>query len=332
MSKGILELIHILFFVFGYFYLLISRKKDSKSSLIVGLFITVPILLSFGLRDFSVGTDTSLYLRIYDSLIDNQITFNFIGEYGIYFLFKLISLLGFPNFIALLIVSAINILLMVRISKYLSGFNILIYFLISLSSFAFIDSQINLMKFGIASNLIILSYYSKRKKLLYLFLAINFHLSMLFLLIAYVFSKKIKLSIIYKIYISSLLFSFVLFKSQLFIKMTSFILNILDLNVFITRISSVGIKFQYSMVIYSTLLVFTGYLFHLKTELFKIFILLSSFFVLINFIPYSYRVGYLSWILIPIVFSNYGDISRKKIIVFTTINFIVSVFFVKSFN
>ena len=298
---------------------------------------SILVVLLLGLRAQDVGTDTISYYQIYDNYTAG--TYNIIKDIGFYLFVKIVSVFGkeyFLFFCAFLFVMPIAYVFTKKTSKgsYLA-------FVFFISSFYFINMGINVMRQGIAISLVILFFYfylHKAKKISYILalLSILFHFSVLIVLVSFALAKFLSLRSTIAIYIIAIAISFlgvgiieyftkIPILRDLFAYRVDSYLNSIDS-------TSYNVGFRYDFVIFNTFFLLIGLIINAyisidnskSSLLLKLYILLSSIFFLSFYIPFSDRVGVMSWVVIPFVLIPLFDKRNKIYVLLTMFIFIVN--------
>jgi hypothetical protein len=194
-------------------------------------------------------------------------------------------------------------------------------FLVYVVSFSFLPYGINGVRNGIAVAIFIwaLKYYNK-KWLMYsiMILSITFHKAMLLPLLAFIMSSSViknekRVLLFWVLCIpSSLLFRETLedFTKLLFVSDT-----IVQDDRALTYFTEEGQKYRVSgqfridFVLYSTIAIFIGYWAIVKKNfknqfyriLFRTYVIANGIWILLIYAPYTNRIAYLSWFLMPII-------------------------------
>lgn len=319
MKQEELQFFYELIVSFAFLLSFAFPKKNSKiTSIFSGLLISGLALL-IGTRPENIGTDTFNYylwfektkLTTLNDIKDNLSTF------GSEPLFNIILIIGHiigSYTSVLIIISFITLLFAYHFSKRLCNIinvnNSTALFCCYLTSFYIFGQQINIIRSGLAA-VLLLNYYlsifqsNKKSAIYYGFLAIGIHFSSIFGIILPIIAK------IFKISKNTYLVSFFVFLILAYLNFG--ILNIpffssIDLGTkgrYLTSDNSEYITgFRASFALFNTFfaIVFYKYLkpnIILSKEYFRLFILFSILFFVCFQIPYSDRIGALSWNLIP---------------------------------
>ena len=290
------------------------RISDSLKFFIITCF-SVVVIICFGLRDVNVGTDTFTYFIMYNSYVSGS--YDRIKDLGFYAFIQVISVFGktwFLFFCALLYMLPIICTFTRKKAKVLG-------FLLLISSFFFLSLGINVMRQGVALSigLMGLMFLINNKKgiqgYVMLLLATLFHFSALLLLVFYLIGMKVSLKQSLFVYFTAIIIAFLGGGFLEYVAQESFLKDLVSprvdmyLNSMNTTTYKVGFRLDY--IIYNSffLLLALYSIKHIFSDIsktrylliVKVYILLSSIFFLSFYIPFSDRLGVISWILIPLI-------------------------------
>jgi hypothetical protein len=330
------------FILYLYLFLLLNFfKKNRKLSIglnkILLLIGVVVNSLFIGLRNFSVGSDTQRYLqsfkdvqiRIEESSIFNDILF--------YYLSYFVSLVSFNEYFFLIFFSFLYHILLFRIAYLLDNQKWMSVLLLILSSFVFIDFSLNILKAGLATLFCILVLASKWKyKFIYFILALSIHFSSILFIICYYLSKKLSLTISIIFWFTSLIISY--------FNISGSILEILIEKFNFTEVLGIvrylegndlsyKVGFRIDFVAYSILpfilMFISKKVFKNKAlinhEMASLYLLLNGLFMLMFHIPFSNRIGYYSWALMPLILFDFEKENQKRIVFVSLILMLISI-------
>lgn len=339
-------MLYVLILISSFFFGIENFVKKNYNKYInyfVLLFLLVPYLLLFGLRNSDVGTDTINYILSYENIKDSPISeLDSIKDIGYVLYVKLISIFDLEANQFIFSMSLLYLSLIFVFIKIIDNKNKVLILLILISFPFFRSFGINILRQGISIILMligILLFQKKIKKKAYLaiVLALLFHISTLLILLFYLGSKrikKIKVGII--IYICSVFLAFLHLDLSFLVNKIPFLSGVLAsrMSSYLSNTSSLyKTGFRIDFVAFNTFYLIIGYIAYrnLSAKLQKeqsvvlnLYMLLSSFFFLMFNIPYSDRFGILSWVLIPLLLVPFltENIKMKGSVV---IYFIVSI-------
>ena len=297
-----------------------KKKSYDKIERFTIIFFSIVFIYLFGGRNFSIGTDTNIYLNTFYN-ISKYSGFEEAKDIGFNFYLLFLSYITSDKQVFLYIMAITFIFplstafcLLPQRSRYLTFFSFV-------SFFFFQDMGINILRQGIAVSLLLLAIviFEKKKLLACIIFAvgISFHASIIIPLLFYFLSKKIK-----NIVIPLFVFMATLIVSSLNYNLLSYFKTLPVINViFENRVENMisnQDKFNYEtgfrldFVIFNiTFVLIALYYYKMRNselpENFQIYfytyLLTSSFFFLMFSIPFSDRYGILSWIFIPLLLS-----------------------------
>lgn len=309
-------------FVFLYLCLMIAivfsgiylyHKKDSISDGVLLVYaLTVVCIVSYlcGLRGISVGTDTMHYYGFFLSNKEYEF-FSLFDEPIIYFVKIFVKLFAGFHFFLFLVSGVISISFLYY-SKKVGKSDWILLFVLTISFFLSFDLQVNILKQGMASGLLLAFLVQSKIRYMVLFgsLAVLSHASATIPISLYVISRYIDKDVSLAIYVISIITSFT----------GVFTLGALEEFFFglgIERVQQIILTYKYYMGNYKIgfrwdFLLFNSFflvLFYVNNnklfrnkkykDLFVLYVLMSSVFILMFNYPYSDRYGAYSWILIP---------------------------------
>jgi len=298
--------------------------EKSKLNLLVNssiiLFVLLFLSIYIGFRDFTVGTDTPTYYKFF-MMVNNNIDTR-ISE-PLFQLFAKICYSITPDFFlftsVISFISCIFYFLFYRFilekdnipinSKY---YIIFVSFLIMIISPFFWNSQLNVMRIGVAIPIFLFgSYYlflnKPFKALLFFIISIMFHFSMImflpFIFLVYLREKYIILffiflSLIYVSGIGEIVFNLLSNKLSAIASLKYYLSNAMN-----ERGYKNGVRYDfYVFTLFFFILAFKNRKYSYSSEfLFKLYTVLSFPFLIIGFINFSDRIIMISWSLIPIL-------------------------------
>lgn len=299
-----------------------SLTSFPDMNLILGttLLLILPILF-IGLRNpfgsWRYFGDTYNYTLIYQR-IQNDPFWQPNKDLGFYFYMKTLS--KFLSIQMFYLVTAILYVVPVYYA-FLKWFKKYAYFalIIHVSSLSFWSFGINGMRNGLASSIFILAlafYHRKWIMLILMGISISFHTTMLlpavaFLIVHFYNDTKVLL----KIWAYSIVISFIIGKkieSSLKFLLTSSV-GLIDDRVNFTGIKTSFIdsssRFRIDFIFYGALVIALGYYFMFKLnykdaffkKLFNVYLIANTVWLYFIYFPYTNRIAYLSWFLIPVI-------------------------------
>lgn len=287
---------------------------------LLGFFIIV-ISCLVGFRGENIGTDTHSYIAYYNIILNgdnsriSELFFEFIAKVAVYFSFEHEIFLSLVSFISL----ATYIFFITKVSKVLKfdfkyKKNLFIYFTfaISLLSFIFWNTQINVIRSGLAIPFLFLSLYylyslDFYRFLLFFILTVLSHLST-FIFLPFMILFYFKNSIIMWMYfILSIAYLSGLMEKAFYSLGAIFY----QLEFLIYYLNNATRESTYQSGVRLDFFIFTTFfyliLFHLQKKdkeidlIFKIYSILIYPFLFLGFINYSDRLLLAAWNLIPII-------------------------------
>lgn len=151
-----------------YFIGLSFLHSASKYKLILGLFGTIILSLFYSMRSASIGSDAGNYLSLLSNKPFEQEIEPFIGYIAFF-----VKLIGGGSILFFFIISLIINLLIFYVFYKIDKKNFLIYMAIFSTTFLFINSNINILRQGMAISVGFLStYYLVNNKLKYYLLSV----------------------------------------------------------------------------------------------------------------------------------------------------------------
>ncbi|WP_019037077.1 EpsG family protein [Psychroflexus tropicus] len=317
-----LSLVLLVFFLPRLIFKPIDFKSDTSLKIFTFIILAISILF-IGLRD-PVGNwrylgDTSTYTRMFEQIKNGNRT-EFAKDIGFYLYMKLIA--SFANIkVFYLITGFIYVYLpYLTFKKWFKdkAIYVLIAFVVSMSFWAF---GINGVRNGLATSIFLFSlkYYDKKWLMFALMiLSVFFHKAMLLSFFAYLVSV-----FIIKIEKKALVFWIIsiplslLFRNQLenlteFVFSTDSIIQDERASTFFSdegQNQLVSGQFRIDFIIYSAIAIFIGYWAIVKKEfsntlyrlLFRTYVIANGIWILLIYAPYTNRIAYLSWFLMPII-------------------------------
>jgi hypothetical protein len=326
---------------------IIVKPLDSKDYSIRKAF---PFLLLFtailfiGLRDpygdWRFFGDTSAYTRTFESIQNGQRT-EFTKDLGFYIYMKFIS--QFFDVEAFYLISAITYVYLpyLMFQKWFKekAIYVLIVFLVSMSFWAF---GINGVRNGLASSIFLFSLrYFDKKWVMYLLmiLSITFHKAMILPFLAFIASDFILVNNKKTLYFwmiclpISLLFRGTLENIAELIFSSDTLIQDERATIYFSEEGQkydVSGQFRWDFILYSSIAVFIGYWSitkkaledNLYQMLFRTYTISNAIWILLIYAPFTNRIAYLSWFLMPIVLtvpfiigrSSDAKLNKKKLI------------------
>ena len=293
-----------------------------EMNLFIGtIFLLVIPILFIGLRNpfgsWKYLGDTYRYTLTYFR-IQNDPSWISSKDLGFYYYMKFLS--SFLNIQMFYLVTAILYVAPVyyAFSKWFKKYA---YFalIIHVSSLSFWPFGINGMRNGLATSMFILALAFYHRKWIMIFLialSISFHSSMLLPTFAFIIAHYYKnTKVLIKIWALSIVISFLIGKnieSSLKFLLTS------SVGLFDNRVNFTGIKtsfidsssrFRIDFIFYGGLVIYLGYYFiyklNYKDEFFKkifnLYLIANTVWLYFIYFPYTNRIAYLSWFLIPVL-------------------------------
>ncbi|WP_395059697.1 EpsG family protein [Flavobacterium sp.] len=329
-----------LFFAIDYS---LKNNKGVNSNIILVLFFVFSYTLVFGFREYSIGSDTTMYLDAfkYNTIQDAK-------DVGFAVLAKAVSFFtnerGYFIIIAFLYTSILGLAF-----YYFEKTKMYLLFFTFTSMFFFESFGINVVRHGLASVLLLLSivlFLNKKniKASIAILLAVSFHASIVTPFLFWLVTKKI----------TSIRFVFAIFFGTIVLSYLGFGINSITdvipvLNMFFKdRFDSYfdmpdwldyTIGFKLSFVLFNLFFAILGYKIHNNfsdlieqkkyLRFLNSYLLSSSFFFMSFYVAFSDRVGALSWIFIPFLLEPLLDKQRYKYgaIVSVVLCFFIFVFF-----
>lgn len=302
-------------------------KKDLESfpkvNLHVGLILLLSIVVLFiGLRDpfgsWRYLGDTNHYTDIFYNYIEDA-TYGIKSDYGFYLL-MLFSKEYLNIQLFYLLCAFIYVLPVFLISK--KWFKEYAFFSIILfiSSMSFWSFGINGVRNGLATSLFLLGFYFYEKKWLmfvFVLLSITFHKSMILPTLALLISYGVgNTKMLIKIWVFIVVFSFFV-GSQVEILIGDYLQlsGIMGDKRLDTYFSDeldgelVDRRYRLDFIIYSAIPIFLGYYYkYIKgfndkfyNQVFNLYILSNSIWVIFIYAAYTNRIAYLSWFIMPLI-------------------------------
>ena len=319
---GIISTLLVIFFLPH----LVARPLGEASLAIKYIYPFLLLLIAIlfiGLRDplgdWRYFGDTSAYTRTFN-LVKNGIKTEFTKDIGFYTCMKLVSY--FSNVQGFYLLSAFIYVYLpyLAFKKWFkeNAVYVLIAFIVSMSFWAF---GINGVRNGLATSIFLFSLrYFDKKWLMYviMILSVTFHKAMLLPLFAYLVSAivlktekqalifwivSIPLSLLFR----SLLESF----TELLFSSDSIIQDERASTYFSEGAAQkyqVSGEFRFDFIIYSAVAIFVGYWVIVKKGcstlyriLFRTYLVANGIWILLIYAPFTNRIAYLSWFLMPII-------------------------------
>lgn len=305
---------YILFFiglVSSLYYYMKGGRVCSLSPLWVGMCFLLPVLLMGYFPVLRGSADRELYYWGYLQIQQGLVGAGSIKDGGFYYFQKIISFLPVKYY---LIYSAFIYTLCIyvfcrSVTKKYAG----ILFLGFILSFLFVNYGVNTMRAGLASSFILLAMTFRNRKYIWailLVVAITIHFSMAVPVIAYLISRywdKTKLYFI--VWLISIPISFILghlFEAYMVKLNPDERVGYLMVNAMDTHYK---VGFRIDFILYSCMPVFLGYYYIYKrkfqdnfyTNLYNMYLLSNTFWILVIRANFSDRFAYLSWFLYSVI-------------------------------
>ncbi|MCL9805132.1 EpsG family protein [Flavobacterium amniphilum] len=310
--------VYILSAIFAVFFSIeydIKKERSAGFNLVFGIIIALCYSFVFGFRDYSIGSDTKMYVEQfrYNTLRDAK-------DFGFSILLEILRFFtnerGFFFGVSLLYNLAIILLFYVwdKSKSYLMYF--------TFTSFFFFETfGVNVIRSGLAIAFllfaIILIIRNKRiKAYLTTAMGVSFHGTVLIPFLFFLIAKRnISYKLLYGIFFFTIALAYLDIGINSLLDFLPYV-NVLFKNRFDSYINKEDwveyeLGFKASFVLFNTLFAVLGYFFYKKftnTEdqnkygyFLKVFLISSSFFFLSFNVAFSDRIGALSWIFLPFV-------------------------------
>lgn len=283
------------------------------------LFATIFVAISgliFGLRDYSVGTDTHRYVKGFLEIETKDSFFDLLNKFGvdvgIYWLGYIIKFFTTNPSVFLSVVAILFVSVFVLANYRLLEENKYYAIVLVACFFFFYAMGLNILKSGLAVSFCLLSLSLKGwKKYLFLGLALLFHITaVVFILGLFVVRHVGKTHHYATLWICSIIIAFLglgwidLLPGAIKNNVME-LLRLGEVNQYLLREYDYDTGFRYDFLGFSAAFLVFPY-FYLRNysdkhyeQILKLYLLLNSLFILSFFIPFSNRVGFLSWILLP---------------------------------
>jgi len=327
-----------------------TLDKFPETNLLVGtLLLLLVVTLFIGLRNpfgsWRYFGDTHRYTIIYQNIQSDPL-WKSGKDYGFYYYMKLLA--GFVNIQAFYLITAILYIFPVYFSfhkwfKKYAFFAVVMY----VTSMSFWPFGINGMRNGLATSFFIFALaFNNRKWMMYslIALAVSFHTSMALPTLALIISQFYKnTKALLGLWLVSIPVSFLFGKRLLTVinfLVTSSIGLIDERGDFSAIDSGVFARssFRIDFIIYSGIIIYLGYYFIYKyrfqnvffSKIFNLYIITNTIWLYFIYFPYTNRIAYLSWFLIPVlvVYPIIYAINLKNQSYFMAGSIAVSLFFV----
>ena len=301
----------------GFFQCAILRNVNINSRLLGYIIMTV-CALAFGLtsENASAAVDRINY-QIYYLNVNNFLYTSSISEQGFFYFCKICHLIfGRRETLFFLLCATIYAFSYYKAINLLSN-NSFYTWLLCLLSIGFMAYSVNTMREGLGIALLLLGInsYNREKRFLFIvccILAFSFHVSLLLPIVCFcVATQKIKIKYCYYIWVGFFLIS--LLGLSNYLTQFSDILQIDRFSGYLYNSDSERYEtgFRWGFVIYSLFPMILGGLFIYKynysnamySKLYKTYILTNAVWLLFIKIPYTDRIAYLSWFLLPFLLS-----------------------------
>lgn len=296
-------------------------EKFPEANLMIGtVLLLIVVTLFIGLRNpfgsWRYFGDTYKYTTIYQNIQNDPLWVSG-KDYGFYYYMKLLA--NFFNVQMFFLITAVLYVFPVYYAfqkwfKKYAFFAVVLY----VSSMSFWPFGINGMRNGLATSffLFALAFYN-RKWLMYILIAlsISFHTSMVLPTLALVIAQFYKnTKVLVGIWLASIPISFLFGRKLLTVinfLVTSSIGLVDDRGDFSGIDNSVFARssFRIDFIIYSGIVIYLGYYFIYKlrfkndffSKMLNLYIITNTIWLYFIYFPYTNRVAYLSWFLIPVL-------------------------------
>ncbi len=300
-------------------------KIPAKIENIIISLLSLFYILFIGLRDSSMGTDTARYVSYFEYVLHIDSLTEYINGVrdagiGFFLIAKIATFFSANPQLYLLVLACFYILLCVRFVYEISHRNRLLLLFAFIACFFFYSMGVNVLKSGIALMFILngVSADIKQKRIKWLFFTMGFLVhatSILFIAAWFVLKwlKKFKLKTAYSVWGISVVLSAAGFGLKAILNA----INISFIQAFITDYgyssyvegsnTSYTVGFRLDFTVFSLAFIVFGVWMYkkIKDETYRrllcCYILLNAFFVLAYDVPYSDRIGLISWVLIPVI-------------------------------
>ena len=307
-------------------------KAKSLSKVI--LFLSIVLGILFGLRDISFGSDTPRYMDFLVSLRDID-TLSWYNDSGFFVLISLLRAFLSVNVASIALSSLIAYLYLDSYRK-ITGDNSLYLVVLVLSFFWFVDLNSNILKSGLAYGLLLSALANPNRKRLFFVAAFMCHSSSIIFILLYVIEGLLKTRLLFLLWLLCNIISYLdLGLYQMFFSVLYYInpqytelLNITHL--ISTEDYQTGYRLDFSLYSFLAIIPFVKNVWLKRNDyyLLNLFLLLNSLFVLLYDVPYSNRIGLLSYVLLPIMYTQVLDMNKsvKRIIypIMISLSFLIS--------
>ena len=335
------QLIYAYFLIFMVYGCVIGLSSNSVGIRTVykkpSSFMYILLILLIVYLGTSTGTDRFRYALHYQQYVQSlQWEDSDKGYTGWKALNYMLSRFISSSAVFFLIISSVYVLVNFWFCKKMS-INYHILFIMVISCMGFRSYGVNTIKAGLGLSIALIAiaqyYENKKKSLFFSVISILIHSSCVIPLLAFWttgFFKKIKLNYFYLLWIICVVLSIVM--GDFFKFFLGSYLEDEDLagaDYFLAEESHYQMGFRYDFLIYSLIPILWGWLLRNKRkyenerwlQLYKTYILVNAFWVLVITMEFTDRVAYLSWFLIPYITllplldkNNYQARERKKYI------------------
>lgn len=308
-----------IFSVFTFLYLWIGRNKGMLNIQISGIFsffISIILVILIGYYPISDYSDKFFYRISFQSFSSDD--------------FESAKDIGWTIYVRIsrFFLTDPDLFFMQTASVYLLGYIIfikrsvekeyrIILFIATISSFGFLGYGVNTIRSGLALSILLLAYSYRRKLYLAVFLgffAVLMHKSVVIIILAFLLSRFFKnVKTLYRLWFVFLILSIINIPG-----IESLLFNLIGTgttNRFESYLNTTDATthyktgFKLNFVVYSALPIFVGYYYIVKKsftdklylQMFSVYIIVNSLWLLLIRIPYTDRVAYLSWFLIPFI-------------------------------
>ena len=293
-----------------------TKFKDSNYKIFIWIIIII-LGLIFGLRDINFGSDTYRYINFIKSPRDIS-SLVIYDDAGIFILIKSLKLF-FSSNITSIIISTLSVYLYISNYRKIIGDNSIYFIPFILSFFWFIDLNSNLLKAGLAYGFILFALAHSKRKFILLTIAFLFHSSSIIFFVAYSIRNFFRTKTLLLLWFICNIFSyfeFGLYNAIMYLLnyINPNLADILSINnILLSESYKTGFRIDFSIYSFLAIAPFILKIFKGKNfELLNLYIILNSLFVLSYNVPYSNRIGLLSFILMPIILYQSFDQNNYK--------------------
>jgi len=323
-------LLYIFMAIVAFFVIILKPNKKINSSLVIifGIFW----LLLFGNRHFDVGSDTNAYLYEYDAFLSNAKNYSFSDykDIGLFVFMFLVSKISASERFFIFCFDLLYLFPLILVFQKIKLQNLFLLFFSFCSFFFFKTMGVNIMRQGVAISFFLLGvmqlFEGNTIKAYFLYLiSFLFHGSIIIAIIIFFLSKKIKnIKIPLLFYVCSIVLSFFGFGFNTLVDKLPFLNFLLDKRIqgyFNATDVEYNVGFRTSFILFNTIFAFIGLYFGYKkvidslpnySKILSTYLILSGLFFLMFTLPYSDRLGLLSWIFIPFLLMPYLEMQNRN--------------------